>query len=117
VLHGAGTHRLDGHWGRRKTFFDSELYKFLAAWIDSAISHHDAPLRSDVDVDVEAMCRKAGLTEREWEALAITIEGNSLRECAAYLEIAHQTVARRLGRARAKLQSGGLLQVGVTECK
>lgn len=57
---------------------------------------------------LERLVNEAGVTTAEWEALAMTAEGGSIREIAGLLGIAHQTVHRRLSRARRKIQAIGV---------
>ena len=106
---GRSYHQLDGRWGRSRTFFDSALYKELLAVIEYALGHADAAYSVTEDgIDLEGFCREAGLSDAQWEAIAMSVEGFSARQIAGFLEISHQAVSRRLKRARQTLDEARL---------
>ena len=102
---GKGRHQVDGDWGKAKTFFDSELYAVLVAWIDDAIAHSNVkPSPIPTPIDLRQFSDEAGLTETQYEALAMTVEGFSTREVAAFLEVSQTAVQRRMIRLRERIQ-------------
>lgn len=95
--------------------FNSPLVIYLRAWIDFAIAESDAHHDVLTDVDVEALARAAGITDAEWEALAMVGEGLNQREAAGLLAVTQQAVQRRLQRARQKLRDNPDLISGLSD--
>lgn len=107
VLHvGGARHRLDGHWGRSKTIFDSELYRELVAMIDAAIAHAGYVPRSPVVLNFDAIAVTWNLTEKQARALELKSDGKSLREIASVMGISKSGAQNHVHDAIAKLQSG-----------
>jgi hypothetical protein len=58
--------------------------------------------RSLKDADLEALLQSIGVTDAEWEAIAMTANG-SIRDVGELLHISHVAVQRRVNRARSKV--------------
>ena len=79
------------------------MYRALVEIIDDALNHaNSTPLPAEAP-DLEALARALGVTDAEWEALAMTAEGMSERDAAGLIGISQPAVQKRLRKARAKI--------------
>lgn len=81
----------------------SEAVRALLILINAAARLVDPSLGQAEEPDLEAICRDAGLTDCQTEAVLMAGEGWSVVMIARFLEISHQAVSLRLHNGRRKL--------------